>query len=118
MRVDANRDDFWHQTRGDRCDVPLTLTNTVGRLSFECWNLSDVVQTGTVRVVEGPLACDSLEKPLVIPPRGKLTFTGMVRCEQVGADAPTKFALVGTFNGKKTTPLAFAFGKKCDKETK
>ncbi len=118
MRVDANRDDFWHQTRGDRCDVPLTLTNAVGRLSFECWNLSDVVQTGTVRVVEGPLACDGLEKPLVIPPRGKLTFTGMVRCEQVGADAPTKFALVGTFNGKKTTPLAFAFGKKCDKETK
>lgn len=112
MRLDASRGDFLHERRTDRCDRPLTLTNAVGRISFECWNLSDVAKTGTVRVAEGPLVCEGLEKPMTIPPRGKRTFTGTVRCEQVGADAPTKFALVGTFSGKKTTPLAFAFGKK------
>lgn len=111
LQLDADRADFWHQTRTDRCDLPLTLTNAVGRLRFDCWNLSDVAKTGTVRVAKGPLVCTGLDAPIVVPARGKVTFEGRVRRERLADDAPTAFALVGRFNGRETTPLAFAFGK-------
>ena len=63
---------------------PVRLTNDVGRITFDVWNLSDSPKRGTVKAVDCRLG--GLPKDTVsFPPMGRFSFTATVASSTMAA---------------------------------
>lgn len=100
----ADRRDFSFRKGSDGS---LTLTNAIGRIAFECWNLSGASKVGSLRALSGKIRSLS-EKKLTLPPMGCAVVEGMVYRDDFGADGRTLIRIDGIFDGRRSTKAAIA----------
>ncbi len=84
---------------------PVRLTNDVGRITFDVWNLSDSQKRGTVKAVDCRLG--GLPKDTVsFPPMGRFSFTATVARSDFPDRGECVVSIQAVANGKKSTRFA------------
>jgi len=98
LRVEPVDGSYEVSGRFTRADFPADRT----RVKIEVWNLSDRPKKGCV--ASSHFNLEGLPDEIALPPDGKVAFT-VAATPKPNMPEETLFELVGTFEGKRSTPL-------------
>ena len=100
----ADGRDFLRRMDKER-GYPVRLTNDVGRIAFDVWNLSDTPKRGVVKSVGCRLG-GLPQKAVAFPPMGKFSFTATVARSDFPVKGECVVSIQAVANGKKSTRFA------------